>query len=78
MVAEFIGCDGSMGLRHGEYYDITITKDSRYVWVRWHPKTLLEAASQVLEAKPCRCAYSNEAKLSENWKILLYSWSIFK
>lgn len=66
MVAEFIGCDGSMGLRHGKFYDITITKDSRYVWVKWEPKTLLEAASQFLGSKPYRCAYSNEAKLSEN------------
>lgn len=83
-MAEFIGCDGSMGLRHGEYYDIAIKKDSRYIWVRWKPKTFLESAlrvfeaSQVLGTKPYNCAYSNEEKFCENWRVLPSTWSVFE
>ena len=40
MKARFIGSNGSMGLRHGKVYDITITKDARYVWVNWEPKEI--------------------------------------
>ena len=70
MVAEFIGTDGSMGLRRGQTYNITITEDSHYIWVKWSPKNILDAAAQLLGAMPFRCPYTNEASLRENWNIM--------
>lgn len=70
MIAKFIGCDGSMGLHHGEVYKITITEKSQYIWVRWRPTEIVETALQLLSGSPCRCPYRSEQTLRENWEIV--------
>lgn len=70
MEARFIGSNGSMGLRHGEVYDITITKDARYIWVNWEHKKIGKTILQLLGGVPSRCPYCNEQTLRENWDII--------
>lgn len=70
MEAKFIGSNGSMGLRHGQTYNITITKDSNYTWVTWKPKSIVLIAWQLLAGIPCRCPYHNEQTLRKNWDII--------
>lgn len=70
MEAKFIGSDGSMGLRHGDVYDITITIDGSYIWVNWESKEIGKAILQLLGGTPSCCPYSNEQALRENWDII--------
>lgn len=70
MEARFIGSNGSMDLRHGEVYDITITKDARYIWVNWEYKKIGKTILQLLGGVPSRCPYRNEQTLRENWDII--------
>lgn len=70
MEARFIGSNGSMGLRHGKVYDITITKDARYVWVNWEPKEIGKTILQLLGITPSSCPYRNEQTFRENWDII--------
>lgn len=70
MEARFIGSNGSMGLRHGRVYNITITKDARYVWVNWESNGIVGTFLQLLCGTPSRCPYHNEQTLRENWDII--------
>lgn len=70
MEARFIGNNGSMGLRHGKVYNITITKDARYIWVNWEHKEIGKTILQLLGGTPSRCPYHNEQALRENWNII--------
>lgn len=54
MLLKFIGEDGSMGLRHGEFYDCTIKSHDGYIWVYWDDD---------LKA----CSYGSIEKLAKNW-----------
>mgnify|MGYP006993708715 CR=1 FL=1 len=70
MEARFIGSDGSMGLSYGKIYNITITKDARYVWVNWESKEIGKTILQLLGGTPSRCPYRNEQTFHENWDII--------
>lgn len=70
MEAKFIGSNGSMGLRYGKVYNITITKDARYIWVKWESNGIVETILQLLGSTPSCCPYRNEKTLRENWNII--------
>lgn len=59
-----------MGLHHGKVYNITITKDARYIWVNWEHKEIGKTILQLLGSIPSRCPYHNEQALHENWDII--------
>lgn len=70
MESRFIGSDGSMCLRHGKIYNITITKDANYVLVNWELKEIGKTILQLLGITPSRCPYHSEQTLRENWDII--------
>lgn len=49
----FIGRDGSMGLRKGKVYQVSIRTFNGFIWVYWGDQA---------------CPYSSFKKLLENWK----------
>lgn len=53
MKLKFIGKDGSMGLRHGNVYNVTIFTDNGYILVRLGPHRY--------------CPYSSPQALAANW-----------
>lgn len=58
MNLKFIGTDGSMGLRHGEVYDVLVSCMFRenYIFVKW------------LDGFETRqCPYSSPAAFAANW-----------
>lgn len=65
MLLRFIGKDGSMGLRHGRNYKVTIgtSLDNRYITVKWQGKN-----------KPCVCLYSSPQSFAANWEHGNMSW----
>ena len=55
MKCEFIGKDGSMGLKKGNIYNIKTTITQNLLWVHWDRNG---------------CLYSNLEKFLENWKVI--------
>ena len=59
MNLKFIGTDGSMGLKHGEIYDTSITSafEDGYIFVKWldHDDVFR------------KCPYSSPASFASNW-----------
>lgn len=53
ILAKFIGEDGSMGLRKGKLYNVSVYTMDNYIWVDWGMN---------------RCPYSSFGKLEENWE----------
>jgi hypothetical protein len=49
----FVGRDGSMGLRHGQIYDVL---------------TRIAASGQVLMTSPVRCPYGSVSAFLANWQ----------
>lgn len=56
MLLKYIGEDGSMGLRKGEYYDCEISSYEDYIWVRWTHKTVTMS-----------CPYGSIRSFSASW-----------
>lgn len=54
MKLRFVGEDGSLGLKHGKVYDVTIGTTSQYLWVSW------DSAD---------CPYTSTQAFAENWQI---------
>ena len=57
MLLRFIGRDGSMGLRHGEIYNVGVHSDTRFIWL--HIRT-----SFINEIK---CPYDTPQVFAKNW-----------
>ena len=59
MILKFIGKDGSMGLKHGKNYMVSIhtSLDGKYICVQWQGKD-----------KPCVCPYSSPQSFAANWE----------
>jgi hypothetical protein len=59
MLLRFIGKDGSMGLKHGKKYNVTIgtSLDNRYITVTWTGEFGL-----------ARCPYSSPQSFAANWE----------
>lgn len=53
MKLKFIGTDGSMGLKHGQIYDVYIYTKRGKIIVAWGPNHW--------------CPYSSPQALAENW-----------
>ena len=53
MKLKFIGTDGSMGLKHGQVYDVYIYTKRGKIIVAWDPNHW--------------CPYSSPQALAENW-----------
>lgn len=64
MYLRFIGADGSMGLRHGDTYDVKINVKNNYIWVII-PK--FEFRYKVWGT--WKCPYSSPQSLAANWDI---------
>ena len=62
MKLKFIGEDGSMGLRRGNVYTVTIGSlpSEPYIYVQW-PVGL---------HKTYYCPYSSPATLAKNWEVI--------
>lgn len=58
MKLEFIGEDGSMGLRHGEVYECHVVSCAPYVYVFWY----------VDQKYMRKCPYSSLKTLLQNWE----------
>lgn len=54
MLMKFIGKDGSMGLKHGKIYEVTIESRYPYYWVRWGAYKA--------------CPYDSRYGLEANWE----------
>lgn len=54
MTLQFIGTDGSMGLTHGQLYDVDLSTHNGYFWVRWSSHS---------------CPYRNVKLFAENWAL---------
>lgn len=52
---KFIGADGSMRLRRGQYYLVEIYTTGGYLWVKWYLPEINE------------CPYSSLKALTDNW-----------
>ena len=57
MLLRFIGQDGSMGLKHGEVYNVGLHSDTRFIWV--HVRK-----SQIHQIK---CPYDTPQAFAKNW-----------
>ena len=55
MKLKFVGKDGSMGLTHGNIYDVQITATHKNIWVFWDSNG---------------CPYSSPQNLAKNWEAL--------
>lgn len=53
MILKFIGKNGSMGLIHGQKYNISIKNNGEYIWVYWQTGS---------------CPYSSPQSFAENWR----------
>lgn len=56
MKLKFIGKDGSMGLEHGNTYEVELTSTKLYIVLVW------KANHEIF-----KCPYSSLADLVENW-----------
>lgn len=58
MNLKFIGTDGSIGLKHGEVYDVSISCLFSYdkIIVKWHEHNIFH-----------ECPYSSPAAFAANW-----------
>lgn len=56
MILKFIGEDGSMGLKKGKYYRVSIKSDGKYICVYW-----------ISDGKSNMCSYSSPQALVLNW-----------
>lgn len=65
MKLQFIGMDGSMGLRTGEVYDIRISIDEKYIWVEWKVACYGPFATK-------RCPYVSVQLFAQNWELPRY------
>lgn len=63
MRLRFIGADGSMGLKHGNVYEVEIKcfrSPKGHIWVAWE----FNRFGDVIQA----CPYSSLAALNANWE----------
>ena len=60
MELKFIGTDGSMGLKHGEVYDVSVVSlySETHITVKWYDST---------QGKGVCCPYSSPAAFAANW-----------
>lgn len=63
MKAMFIGADGSMDLKNGRVYNVEISKDEKYIWVRWIHRFWLVCSCRM------ECPYGSMEKVLENWRF---------
>ena len=56
MKLKFIGKDGSMGLKHGNTYEVVLVCTELYIVLMWRTKQGI-----------CKCPYQTLAKVVENW-----------
>jgi hypothetical protein len=63
MILKFIGKDGSMGLRHGRKYSVSIETRGTFIVVSWTSEVGVGD-----KAKTQCCPYSSLQKLAENWQ----------
>ena len=49
----FIGKDKSMGLRKGNIYNVCLSSESNYIWVKWNNSI---------------CPYASPKSFSMNWE----------
>lgn len=54
MKAVFVGTDGSMGLKNGQTYNVSIFSEGSYIWVKWNGGA--------------KCPYSSIAAVAANWE----------
>lgn len=55
---EFVGTDGSMGLRKGRTYNIRLFVDNGYIWAEW-----VDTYGNVRQ-----CPYSSLSSFCANWR----------
>lgn len=65
MKLKFIGTDGSMRLKHGKVYDVSVKTKNGYIWVTM-PR--FEFRGRVLGM--WECPYSSPQSLSANWTAI--------
>lgn len=64
MTLKFIGCDGSMGLEHGQVYEVELSTHNGLFWVRWKLRENLFGRDV-----PTRCAYRSIKSFAKNWAL---------
>lgn len=57
MHLRFVGANGSMGLKHGNVYNVDVNTDGKYVWVDWGKN---------------KCPYSSFENFASNWETTMY------
>lgn len=68
MFARFIGEDGSMGLVHGNVYEIVLYDFKEKAVVLWVYEKISKSGIPVYYKGAC--TYSDFKKLAENWEIV--------
>lgn len=68
MFARFIGEDGSMGLKHGNVYEILLYDFKGMAVVSWRCGKISNLGIPLYYKKSC--PYSDFKKLAENWEIV--------
>lgn len=59
MMLRFIGEDGSLGLEHGEVYEVKVFSREKWIWVSWKPRSGEPHNS---------CPYSSPLAFASNWE----------
>lgn len=67
MFARFIGKNGSMGLKHGEVYEISLSEYHGLPCVHWAKLSGFLS----LRNSEDPCPYSSFKTLAENWEIVM-------
>lgn len=57
MYLRFVGANGSMGLKHGNVYNVDVNSDGKYLWVDWGKN---------------KCPYSSFESFASNWEETPY------
>lgn len=57
MILRFIGANGSMGLKHGKTYSVSIKSQGEYIIVTWTTDNSIY-----------RCPYSSPKSFAANWE----------
>ena len=64
MMLRFIGEDGSLGLEHGEVYEVKVFSREKWIWVSWKPCPPFPTSGEPHNS----CPYSSPLAFANNWE----------